>query len=103
MKILFALENKKTTSDLFDKELKNIKDKDLKKSLVRAILSGDMKRAEKIIEEAKKALSSAKRMEKMRRKRGVIPREEYLKNSLSNKKPWKELGISRATWYRKYS
>jgi len=41
-------------------------------------------------------------MEKMRRKRGVIPREEYLKKSLSHKQPWKELGISRATWYRRY-
>lgn len=29
------------------------------------------------------------------------PRDEYLANSISKAKPWEELGISRATWYRR--
>ena len=102
MKILYALENKKDVSELFSKELDEIKDKDLKKSLIRAIISGNMQKAEKIIEESKKSLSAAKRMEKMRRKRGVIPRDEYLEKSISRQKPWEKISVSRAMWYRKY-
>lgn len=29
------------------------------------------------------------------------PREEYEANSLSKTEPWKQLGMSRRTWYRK--
>lgn len=29
------------------------------------------------------------------------PRDQYLAESLSSKKPWEALGISRATWYRR--
>lgn len=31
----------------------------------------------------------------------AMPREQYLAESLSRKKPWEALGISRATWYRR--
>ena len=29
------------------------------------------------------------------------PREEYENNSISRAKPWEDMGISRATWYRR--
>lgn len=29
------------------------------------------------------------------------PREQYLAESLMRKKPWEQLGMSRATWYRR--
>jgi len=35
-----------------------------------------------------------------RRKRGVIPRDQYLAESFSRTKPWEALGISRRTWER---
>lgn len=35
-----------------------------------------------------------------RRASGMRPRQEYESNSLSRSKPWKALGISRATYYR---
>lgn len=86
----------------FKREMDTIKDKKLKKALLSAIIDGNLELAEQIkLEDMKKNNTAAKRMEKMRRKRGVIPREEYILNSISNKKPWEELGISRATWYRK--
>ena len=31
----------------------------------------------------------------------AMPREQYLAESLSRKKPWEAFGISRATWYRR--
>lgn len=34
------------------------------------------------------------------RKWWAMPRAEYEANSYSRTKPWEELGISRATWYR---
>lgn len=37
-----------------------------------------------------------------RRAQGVRPRAEYEEQSLSKKKPWDALGISRATWYKYY-
>ncbi len=37
----------------------------------------------------------------IRRAQGVLPRAEYLAQSLSRKKPWLEAGVSRATWYRR--
>lgn len=85
----------------FKHEMEMIKDKKLKKALLNAIIDGNLELAEKIkFEDQKKSTTAAKRMEKMRRKRGVIKREEYLSNSLSSKEPWKIQGISRATWYR---
>lgn len=36
-----------------------------------------------------------------RRAEGMIPRAEYEQRSASNQKPWEQLGMSRATWYRK--
>lgn len=36
-----------------------------------------------------------------RRKRGVIPRDQYLAESFSRTKPWEALGISRRTWERR--
>ena len=39
-------------------------------------------------------------MERLRRSRGAKPREEYEANSLSRTKPWEQLGMSRAKWYR---
>ncbi len=96
-----VLHKKKNVVEYFRNEVNSIKDKKLKKSILDAIIKGDLDKIEKIKKIANKS-SAAKRMEKMRRKRGVIPREEYLKKSLSHKQPWKELGISRATWYRRY-
>jgi len=103
VKIHNTLILKEDIATSFRKDLDKIKDKKLKKSLLNAILEGDVEKANEIIAKAEAAQNNtaAKRMEKMRRKRGVIPREEYIKNSLTYKAPWKELGISRATWYRK--
>lgn len=39
-------------------------------------------------------------MKRLRRSRGAKPREEYEANSLSRTKPWAQLGMSRAKWYR---
>jgi hypothetical protein len=36
----------------------------------------------------------------MRRASGSVTRDEYERNSLSSRKPWEKLGVSRATWYR---
>jgi len=41
------------------------------------------------------------REENRRREAGAITRKEYETNSLSQKKPWEKLGMSRRTWYRK--
>jgi hypothetical protein len=38
--------------------------------------------------------------ERKRRGRGARPRSEYEANSLSKTKPWEQLGLSRARWYR---
>ena len=38
--------------------------------------------------------------ERKRRERGTRPRSEYEANSLSKTKPWEQLGLSRARWYR---
>ena len=36
-----------------------------------------------------------------RRNAGATSRSIYLEDSISNKKPWKAAGVSRATWYRR--
>jgi hypothetical protein len=48
----------------------------------------DRKRRKRLIERAR------------RRARGVRPRAEYQRSSVSRAKPWLALGISRRTWYR---
>jgi len=50
------------------------------------------------VEEAKRR--RAKRERARRAASGAIPRGEYEAGSVSAKKPWEALGISRATWYR---
>jgi hypothetical protein len=42
------------------------------------------------------------RRRRRRRSAGSRPREIYLANSLSRKKPWETKGNSRATWYRQH-
>jgi len=99
IKIDNALYSKSNVVSCFKKEVAQIKDKKLRMSLLNAIIDGDLAKAEEIKNKAKQS-SAAKRMEKHRRRKGIIPRDEYIKNSLSFKKPWKKLRISRATWYR---
>ena len=41
------------------------------------------------------------RKQKQRRAAGVQDRKTYESNSISQQKPWEQLGISRRTWYRK--
>ncbi len=40
------------------------------------------------------------RKQQARRAAGVKPRSEYRAASVSHNEPWKEAGVSRATWYR---
>jgi SNF2 family DNA or RNA helicase len=101
-KIYNTLLSKGNVATSFKKDLEQVKDKKLKKSLLNAIIDGNLDEVNRIIEKAKLAQenTAAKRMEKMRRKKGVIKRKDYLQNSITQKAPWKELGISRTTWYR---
>ena len=39
--------------------------------------------------------------EAVRRDRGAVPRADYEANSLARNEPWRDLGISRATWFRR--
>jgi hypothetical protein len=41
------------------------------------------------------------RKEKQRRAKGIKPRSDYEKQSISKTKPWLAEGISRASWYRR--
>jgi hypothetical protein len=50
--------------------------------------------------EKRRARNSAIQTAK-RRKAGVMPREQYLTQSLSRAQPWEAEGVSRATYYRK--
>jgi len=55
-------------------------------------------------EERKARLAEARKVtdrEAKKAKRGRTPREIYEGQSWSVKQPWKEAGVSRATWYRK--
>jgi hypothetical protein len=54
------------------------------------------KRARRVLRKRRDRLAK----ERKRRDRGVKPRAEYEANSLSKSKPWWQLGLSRATWYR---
>jgi hypothetical protein len=68
--------------------------------LLSAIIDGNLKEAELIKDQSKRS-NSAHRMEKHRRRKGIISRSEYLeKNSTSRVKPWEQEGVSRASWYR---
>jgi hypothetical protein len=40
-------------------------------------------------------------MRKRRRARGVVPREEWLANSLTRTKPWEAKGLSKARYRRR--
>lgn len=54
--------------------------------------------------EERKALGHAgdlSRWERIRRTKGQRPRADYLAGSVEASKPWIELGISRATWFRR--
>jgi len=54
-----------------------------------------------LISNAEKIRRSNQRKTEARRASGVITRDQYESNSLSQKKPWELLGMSRASWYRK--
>jgi hypothetical protein len=54
------------------------------------------KRARRVLRKRRDRLAK----ERKRRDRGVKPRAEYEANSSSKSKPWWQLGLSRATWYR---
>ena len=41
------------------------------------------------------------RQKQRRREAGMMPRDEYERNSLEKQKPWVTLGISRRTWFRR--
>lgn len=53
-----------------------------------------------IISKTERDRRRRERHEAARRAAGAIPRAEYEGNSISRKKPWEKLGMSRATWYR---
>jgi hypothetical protein len=50
---------------------------------------------------ARKRQRDRERVARKRAERGTVPRIEYEANSLAKKAPWKALGISRATWFRR--
>jgi hypothetical protein len=49
----------------------------------------------------KKRKRDRERAARRRRQRGVTPRSEYLKSSLSALRPWEKEGIARRTWERR--
>lgn len=53
-----------------------------------------------IVSSAEAARRHCSRQEARRRAAGAVPRDEYLSGSLSASEPWKQLGMSRASWYR---
>lgn len=67
------------------------------------ISSDEMKSMSTIISPSEKKKRNAQLKKELRREAGAISREDYLANAVSNTKPWEELGISRATWYRKHN
>ena len=60
----------------------------------------DLTKAER---KARRSKRDRERRREERRARGAKPRAEYEGYSLSRRKPWEALGVSRATWYRKHS
>jgi hypothetical protein len=49
---------------------------------------------------ARRRQHARSRDETRRRRKGAKPRQEYEVNSISRKKPWEALGMSRRSWYR---
>jgi len=50
----------------------------------------------------RRALKNAAR-QAARRAQGIKPRADYEQDAIARRKPWEDLGISRATWYRRRS
>ena len=65
------------------------------------IESCEMKHLNTIIDRDEKYRRNNVRRQMLRRKEGVLSREEYVRNSISKRRPWEELGMSRASWYRR--
>jgi hypothetical protein len=64
------------------------------------IESAEMRFLSTIIDKEEKYRRKNQKRSTERRIKGSIPRERYEANSLTKKRPWESLGISRATWYR---
>jgi hypothetical protein len=83
-----------------DRIAKVLKVTDAERTALRLTTIGacDVSKAERLRrrKERHRAIQQARR-----RARGVIPREQYLAQSLSRMKPWEALGISRRTWERR--
>lgn len=60
----------------------------------------EMRQLRTIVSSAEAARRHCSRQEARRRAAGAVPRDEYLSGSLSASEPWKQLGMSRASWYR---
>jgi hypothetical protein len=60
----------------------------------------DLTKAER---KARRSKRDRERHREKRRAQGAKPRTEYEAYSISRRKPWEVIGISRATWYRKHS
>lgn len=75
----------------------NLKNRERERLGIRTIAPVDMTAAQ--LQEQRRAKKRA-RDERRRRAEGRKPRESYLANSLSKKKPWEAEGISRRSWYR---
>src|SRR5262249_13232521 len=65
---------------------------------IRTIGASDMTKAER---QAARRERKREAQRRRRRLRGQQPRTEYLENSLTHTQPWKQVGLSRATWYRR--
>ena len=50
--------------------------------------------------EIRRELATSRERER-RRRQGAVSRDEFLSSSITRQAPWKQLGMSRATWYRK--
>jgi hypothetical protein len=75
-----------------------LKEADRARLRITTIGAVDMTKAER--EAARKARKRQAKREG-RRDRGMKPRAEYEKQSLSATKPWEVAGCSRRTWYRR--
>lgn len=64
------------------------------------ISSGEQTHLETIIDSTENQKRNTERHRVARRKAGSVSREEYESNSLTKQKPWEQLGMSRAKWYR---
>lgn len=67
------------------------------------ITPGEERQLRTIVSEDVAAERHRERETERRRAAGASDRQTYEANSLSRQKPWEELGVSRATWYRMQS